>query len=137
METVNKELLSKVIKNRLEEALKLTPEASSDSRAFKEAMDAVSKQIELDKIEQSRQEQIERMKMEHDKNLRDEFAKRDEARKDRFVQIGIFTAGLILSPLIETACKRGYAHMICEFEKDYTFTTTAGRQLSGLFRFKK
>ena len=52
-------------------------------------------------------------------------------------QIGIFAAGLILGPFIESACKRGYARMLCEFEKDYTFTTTAGRQLSGLFRFKK
>ena len=137
METVNKELLSKVIENRLKGALEPTAENGNDSRAFKEAMDAVSKQIELDRVEATRQEQAERLKMEDEKNLRDEAAKASEAKKDRIVQIGIFAAGLILSPIIETACKRGYARMLCEFEKDYTFTTTAGRQLSGLFRFKK
>ena len=124
MDEKNRELLGKVIENRLERAL--FTDSEEDDRAFKEAMDAVGKQIEIDK-----------MKAEEEKNLREEETKKKEARIDRIVQIAIFGSGLILGPIIEIACKKGYAKMLCEFEKDYTFTTTAGRGLSNLFRFKK
>ena len=124
MDGKNRELLQKVIENRLERAL--FAGSDEDDRAFKEAMDAVGKQIEIDKL-----------KAEEEKNLREEETKKKEAKIDRIVQIAIFGSGLILAPVIDTGCKKIYARMLCEFEKDYTFTTTAGRALSGLFRFKK
>jgi hypothetical protein len=78
------------------------------SEAFKEAMEAIDRQNTLDKDS-----------------------------KDRVVKfVGIGTA-VVLAPLIEVGCKKAFAHMICEFEKNDSFTTMAGKSLSGLFKFKK
>lgn len=137
MDETNRGLLEKVVENRLNAALQSNADSEEGKTKFKEAMDAVSKQIELDKLDASRQAELERVKMEHEKNLREEQTKTEEAKKDRMVQVGTFIGGLLLAPVIEVACKKGYAKMLCEFEKDYTFTTSAGRALSGLFRFKK
>lgn len=144
MDNKNRVLLESVIEDRLRrsELADLTKE--EDKQAFKEAMDALSKQIELDKIDASHQEQLEKLKIENErlkaeceKNLRDEAARKSEAKKDRWVQIGTFGAGLLLGPTLEYFFKAGLTRYICEFEKDYTFITTPGRSLSGLFRFKK
>lgn len=144
MDKTNKDLLSNVIKDRLDRALIADPENEGDKQIFKEAMEALNKQIELDKIEVSHDEQLEKLKIENErlkaeceKNLRDEAAKKSEAKKDRLVQIGLFIAGLALGEGIDYAKKKGFARYICNFEKDYTFTTSPGRSLSGLFRFKK
>lgn len=144
MDKRNKDLLSEVIKDRLDRALIEDPENEGDKQLFKEAMEALNKQIELDKIEVSHDEQLEKLRIENErlkaeceKNLRDEAAKKSEAKKDRWVQIGLFVAGLALGESIDYAKKKGFARYICNFEKDYTFTTSPGRSLSGLFRFKK
>ena len=144
MDAKNRELLEGVIEDRLRRAQLSDPENEVDKQVFKEAMDALSKQIELDKIDASHEEQLaklkienERLKAECEKNLRDEATKKSEAKKDRWVQIGTFGAGLLIAPAIEYGFKKGFAKLICEFEKDYTFTTSAGRGLSSLFRFKK
>lgn len=135
MENDNRILLDKVIKDRLEAALRSDSEEAK--QAFKEAMDAVSKQIEFDKIDVAHEEQLAKMKMEEDKNLREEAANEEKLRKDRYVQIGIFTAGLIATPIIEVVTKTIYANKICRLEQFDTFTTSAGRGISSWFRFKK
>lgn len=78
------------------------------SEAFKEAMEAIDRQNTLDKDSKD--------------------------RMVKFVEIG---TAVVLAPLIETGCKKAFAHMICEFEKNDSFTTMAGKSLSGLFKFKK
>lgn len=123
MNEQNRDLLSEVIEDRLERALS---GEDDDNKAFKEAMEAISKQNELYSIDVSNQ-----------KNAHDEQIRREEAKKDRIVQVATFAAGLVVAPIVEFICKKSYAKMLCEFEKDYTFTTTAGRGLSSLFRFKK
>ena len=137
MDEKNRELLNEVIEDRLERALSSDGTLDEDKQVFKEAMDAVNKQIELDKIEASYKAEMKKMEIENERNLREEISKKEEAKKDRWVQVGIFGGGLLLGPVIEVCCKKVYARMLCEFEKDYTFTTTAGRGLSSLFRFKK
>ena len=89
-------------------ALALEAGKDTDGDAFAEAMEAIDRQTELDK--QKKEEII------------------------KYVEIG---AALVLAPIIETKCKEVFAKIVCDFEKDYTFTTTAGRALSSLFRFKK
>lgn len=137
MNEENKALLSELIKTRLEKVRAKPSESDEDKLAFKEAMDALSKQIELEKIEVSHQEQVKKMESEEKWNSRNETVKISEANKDRYVQIAIFVAGMVVSPFIERQVKMSYAKLLCEFEKDYSFTTSAGRSLSGLFRFKK
>ena len=41
---------------------------------------------------------------------------------------------VVVAPIVENKFRKGFAKMICEFEKDYNFTTTAGRSLSKLFK---
>lgn len=78
------------------------------SEAFKEAMEAIDRQNTLDKD--------------------------NKDRMVKFVEIG---TAVVLAPLIEAGCKKAFAHMICEFEKNDSFTTMAGKSLSGLFKFRK
>lgn len=137
MDIKNRELLEGVIEERLRLVQFADPENEVNKAMFKEAMEALSKQIEFDKIDASHEEQLKKMEIEHEKNLRDEAARKSEAKKDRWVQIATFGAGLVVAPFIEHISKKAFARYICEFEKDYTFTTSAGRSLSSLFRFKK
>lgn len=120
MNEFNKQLLADVINDRLQKSIGDNPDEASV--AFKEAMQAIDRQNELDKTSNN----LEQIKNELDTNNRDRLVK--------VVEIG---AAIIAAPLIEAACKKGFAYMICEFEKDYSFTTMAGKSLSSLFKFKK
>ena len=134
----NMYLLDKVIKNRLEQVQQPDGGSDEDKQAFREAMEALNKKIELEKIEVSHLEQIKRMEMEKEQNLRDEIVKVGEAKKDRWVQIFLFVGGALLVPAVDHLRTNNYIKKLCNFEKDYTFTTSAGRGLtSSLFRFKK
>ena len=120
----NKELLNEVIQDRLVKAQSMN---TDDAKiAFGQAMDAIDRQIELSKFKASHDEQLEKQ----------ELAKK-EARNTwiiRGVEIGLTCVAV---PVIQYCCNKGFAKMMCNFEKDYTFTTTAGRSLSRLFNFKK
>lgn len=61
----------------------------------------------------------------------------DQAAKDRLIKCGEIALAVIVTPMIEAGCKKAFAKMICDFEKDYNFTTMAGRSLSAIFKFKK
>lgn len=60
----------------------------------------------------------------------------EKQKKDKIVKCLEIGALVIAAPLIEAGCRKAFAEMICNFEKDYTFTTSAGRSLTSLFRFK-
>ena len=106
--------MKKENKNLLEDVIKdrLTKSLGNDpdeaSEAFKEAMEAIDRQNTLDKDS-----------------------------KDRIVKFVEIGTAVVIAPLIETGCKKAFAHMICEFEKNDSFATMAGKSLSGLFKFKK
>ena len=76
--------------------------------AFEEAMQAIDRQNEMDKD-----------------------------KRDKVIRVLEIGTAVVAAPLIEAACKKGFARMICEFEKDYNFTTMAGKSLSSLFKFRK
>lgn len=61
----------------------------------------------------------------------------DKDKKDRIVKVVEVGAAVVLAPLIEATCKKAFAQVICEFEKDNIFTSMAGKSLSGLFKFRK
>lgn len=102
----NRKLLEEVTKDRLETALTSKNEEEK-KEAFKEAMEAISKQNDI-----------------------------SNAWKDRFIRCCEIGATVFLAPAVDYFFKKRFAERICLFEKDYTFTTTAGKSLSGLFRFK-
>lgn len=91
---------------------RLNKSLSDDSEeakvAFNEAMEAIDRQQTLDKD-----------------------------KKDAIIKAVEIGAAVLLAPLVEAGCKKAFAHMLCEFEKDYNFTTMAGKSLSGLFKFRK
>ncbi len=144
MDDKNRKLLESVIEDRLKQAEISQPGSEEGKQVFKEAMEALGKKIELDKIEVSHDEQVEKLKIENerlkterDKNLRDEAAEKKEAIIGYSIQVGLFLLGMTLGEYLDYRKKMGFAKEICEFEKDYTFTTQAGKGTSGLFRWKK
>jgi hypothetical protein len=61
----------------------------------------------------------------------------NQAKLNTAIKVAEIAAAVIIAPMIDFRCKEAFAQMLCEFEKDYNFTTMAGRSLSGIFKFKK
>lgn len=146
----NIKLLEDVIKNRLEIA-EDDVESEESKRAFKEAMEAIDKMIQLEKLEVSKlevenKERLEREKLEvskleaenKERLEREKFEKSNKEQKKndilRIVEVVAVPVGLFT---LDCLFKRYYMRSVCNFEKDYTFTTTPGKSISGLFKFKK
>lgn len=112
---MNKDKLDKVIDDRLNSVL-LYDEGSEDAiRAFKEATKAIELRNEMEKIEDNKKSE-----------------KKNTVLK--VVEIVAVPVGLFV---LDAVFKTYYMKKVCNFEKDYTFTTTAGRGLSSLFQFRK
>lgn len=120
----NKKLLDEVIKDRLETAKESKAEAEGNNAAFRQAMEAIDRQIEIDKIEASSEEQSK--KQEHSKK---------ETEINMWIQIGGLVASMIVVPTMQYLYNMQYAKKLCHFEKDYTFTTTPGKATSKFFNF--
>lgn len=125
MNNENRELLEKVTNKKLKEALD-DGDVNTKNDTFEDAMKAVEKGIDLEKLDDARWEQIEKMK-----------ASEKESNRNLIVRVAEIATAVIVAPVIEVGCKKAFAKVICAFEKDGTFVTTAGRSLSGLFKFKK
>ena len=125
MNEQNQKLLDEVIKNRLERTLESNADEESKV-AFKEAMEAVDRQTEVTKLNASREEQTKKQKQ----------AKIETALNVgvKVLEIGVLLIGV---PLMNYCFNMKYAKELCHFEKDYSFTTQAGKATSKLFRFGK
>ena len=127
MDEKNRTLLEYVINDRLDTALNSDVGSDEAKVAFKEAMEAVDRQIELSKLDASSKEQEE-----------EKLAKEKNAKWDRWIRAGEIILAMIAVPVMDHLFKRRFMKDVCNFEKDYTFTTSAGRGgASSLFRFKK
>ena len=111
----NKELLEKVINDRLEKSLSEDIDPEMKKVYFKEAMEALDRQNEIDRSDSMKKEQ----------NLN---------RVIRYVEVAAVPAGLML---LDSLFKWRFMKTVCNFEKDYTFTTTPGRSISSFFRWKR
>lgn len=123
MNKKNKQLLEEVIQKRLELALKAEGEISE--AAFEEAMEAIDRQTAIDKIKLEALNNQDKMQVDKTRDRRDSVIK--------CLEIG---ATIIAAPIITAKINKTFAHMLCEFEKDYNFTTTAGKSLSKIFKLK-
>ena len=151
MDDNNRQLLSEVVQKKLNQALNCSADDENYNQVFKDAMVAVDKQLELDKIDTSYQEHwekldVEKAKFEAEKerfeaekaeHIRKEEFEKEEAIKSRYVQIGIFAAGLIITPIAEYIVKGALASKIGKIEQFETYTSSAGRSISSWFRLKK
>lgn len=169
MNDENKQLLDKVIKNRLEQALKSKAEDEGVNIAFKQAMDAIDRRLELSKIDDSYEQtrikqeladeethkklELAEQELKHKQKLLDQEIKKQklaeqellnkqelaakEAKISWMIRVAELAAVTLIVPIMQHRCNMRYAKTMCNFEKDYTFTTTAGRSMSRLFKFGK
>ena len=126
MDTTNRELLRKVTQKRLEYVLESGDVESEESRQqFREAMEAVDKQLELDKID-----------AEDRKHFDEEAFKIEEARKGHKTQVWMFVAGLVVPVTLELVAKLILTDKIGKIEQFESYTSTPGKSMSGWFRWK-
>lgn len=101
-------------------------ERQADAQDHEFNLEVVRQKFKMKELNVTKKIEEAKMKLEN-----------DQAAKDRLIKCGEIALAVIVTPMIEAGCKKAFAKMICDFEKDYNFTTMAGRSLSSIFKFKK
>ena len=96
------------------------------NRTFQVQLEEMRQEFELHRDELNYYREKEKTELEAKK-----------ARNEMLIKGIEIAAAVLVTPLIDMRCKTTFAQMLCEFEKDYNFTTMAGKSLSGLFKFRK
>ena len=96
------------------------------NRNFQVQLEEMKQEFELHRDELNYYREKERAELEAKK-----------ARNEMLIKGIEIAAAVLVTPIMDFRCKTAFAHMLCEFEKDYNFTTIAGKSLSGLFKFRK
>lgn len=125
MRKENRELLEEVLKDRLEVANQAEAGSEESTAALKEAMDIVDRIQKLDNNEIDKQ-----------RHIREEKAKAKTDKVMFWVHVGEIAATTVVVPTLYYVFNSGFARQVCEFEKDYSFTTGAGQAVRGLFSKK-
>lgn len=125
MNKENRKLLDEVIFSRLEYVSTYTDADDNETEAFRQAMEAIDRQIKISELDASADEQIKKQDQS-----------KEEAKKDRLVKLVEICAVPLVLVGVQYICNMRYAKVLCNFEKDYTFTTSAGRAMSKFFNFK-
>lgn len=114
MNDKNKKLLDEVITKRLEEARDCEANTEEGTAALKQALDAIDR--------------------------RNEMENQSASKKNAWVGYAIkgleLVAAILVVPTVQHCFNMKYAKTLCNFEKDYTFTTTAGKATKSFFNFK-
>ena len=108
MNDKNKELLEAVIEDKLEKSLKEDLDPEEREKIFKEAMLAL------------------------DKDLEDE-----KTKTNGFLKMLELGGLFLLVPIGDYIARDRFAKKCMDFERTDSFTTTPGRSLSSLFKFRK
>ena len=87
--------------------------------------------------ERKHENEMLRNTVTHEQEMKKAKLEANQAKLNTAVKVAEIAAAVILAPIIDFRCKEAFAQMLCEFEKDYNFTTMAGRSLSAIFKFKK
>lgn len=110
----NKKLLDEVITKRLEEARDAEAGTDESNAAFKQAMDAIDRRNEME----------------------NQSASKKNAWIGHAIRGAEVLAAILVVPVVQHHFNMKYAKTLCNFEKDYTFTTTAGKATKSFFNFK-
>ena len=149
MNEKNRKLLEKVIEKKLDESSSASSLEERD-KAFRDALSAIDRSNESLKLENSKTEleskiELEKEKLEFEKECKkiehkfkvtDNDFREKEHKKNfiiRTIEVAVVPVGLCIINIIS---RNRFAKKICLFEKDYTFTTTPGRSLKDVFKFK-
>lgn len=142
MNEKNRELLEKVIESRLKDAKTLSNSEERD-KALRDAMAAVDRSNRLTELDISKKEHEERLNFDKESKEKDYINRKveilvreKEDKKNRIIRIIEVAAVPVSICIINIISRNRFAKKICNFEKDYTFTTTPGRSLKDVFRFK-
>ena len=121
-----KETLMKEIEYFHKIALDENVDSKERAIAHKMEMDATDRLMKLEEAE--KKALLDNAKHEH------ALVEQKKANVIKWVEVvGVPVGILVLDHLF----KRVYMVMVNDFEKDYTYTTSAGKAISGLFKFKK
>lgn len=107
MKRTNEELLNELIEFKLKKELEYEQTNNKSSEDYDKLMSAIDRATKL-----------------------------KDLNNQQKVKLITLLTGVAITPMIDYGVKKVFAKMLCEFEKDYTFTTTAGKTLSGIFKFK-
>lgn len=110
-----KHLLEKTVKDRIEKIAGPDVTEEEKKQGFEEAMKAADRVIEIEKIE----------------------AEKDSKKINKILKYVELVAVPVALAALEYFFKMKFTKTVCNFEKDYTFTTQAGRSISQFFRFRK
>ncbi len=110
-----KELLEETVKDRLEQIAGDGIAEEDKKQAFDEAMKAADRVIEINKIE----------------------AEKDGKKINKILKYVEMVAVPVALAALDYFFKMRFTKTVCHFEKDYTFTTQAGRSVSQFFRWRK
>lgn len=111
----NKEMLEELANARLDDAMHLT-NLEARSKAFGEAMDAIDRLNEMNKIENANKE-------------------KDEKCLSIVIKVVEIAAMPIMLKLIDLGCHKSLINTIGRVEQMETFTSTPGRAISKMFKF--
>ena len=144
------EMEKEIVKQRYDREKELSKnEFTLDMEKMKQDYDK-EKEISKQNFEISREEKRQSFEsVRDDKNIKCEMDKKaidkeielakiksqqNSNRSEKAIKLIEIGATLVVAPLIGLKCNTLFAKTICEFEKDYMFTTTAGKTLSKLFK---
>lgn len=151
MQRRNKQLLEKVVATKLKNSLDESLDEKTRNENFQQAMRAAEILSETDKVEnETTKVETEKIRALNDKDkieIESNRAKNEsktadndirKVRIDHIIRIAELGATIVIIPLIDYGFKTKYATMICDFEKDSSLISTAGRNLSQLlFKSKR
>lgn len=135
MNEKNRELLEEVIESKLKDATTLSNSEERD-KALRDAMAAVDRSNRLTELDISKKEHEERLNFDKKSKEVEILVREKEDKKNRIIRIIEVAAVPVSICIINIISRNRFAKKICNFEKDYTFTTTPGRSLKDVFRFK-
>lgn len=145
MNKENRELLEEVTKQRLEAAQNAQPGSEESTAAIAEATKLLEKGIELQKLDDEKTIETQRLENEayqmtsvNAHNREEEALKAKELKDNVGLKVLELVAVGVIAPAISAVGKAIWAKIVCDFERkdDGYFASTVGKSLSGLFRFK-
>ena len=121
-----KEMLLEEIEHFHEIATDEGVDEKERSSAHKKEMEATDRLMKI--VEAENKDLLENAKYENS------LVEQKKANTMKWVEVVAVPVGLLT---LDHLFKRVYMIMVNDFEKDYTYTTSAGKAISGLFKFKK
>lgn len=151
MNDVNRGLLDEVIQMKLEAVKDLVPGSDEEKAVFKQAMEAIDRDVSISKNDETYSEHVDKIEVEKSKleieksklkeDIKNKAIENDFKRKESKynwirwgVEIGVI---YLLTPMLDKKIKEGFARLCMEFETSDSFTSTPGRSIKDFFRFKK